>query len=83
MAVSRLSPVFDDFLNFVVEKATPQQILDFRVSDVSQKRAVYLTERKKMGALTSDEAVELDQMLELDLLVSSLKARALKAVSQK
>jgi hypothetical protein len=83
MAVTGLSPVYDDFLNFVVEKATPQQILDYRLSEASQRRAVYLTERRKAGTLTSDEALELEQMLELDLLLSALKAKALKAVSIK
>lgn len=79
MVTSQLTSVYDEFLDFLVEQATPRQILEYRVSEAAQARAVYLTERNKNGSLTPDERAELDQMLELDLLLAALKARALKA----
>lgn len=83
MVQTQLSPVYDDFLDFLVEKATPQELIAYRPSDEAQGRAVYLTERNKAGHLTDDESVELAQMMEFDLLVSALKARAFKSLKSK
>jgi hypothetical protein len=80
MAVIRLSPVYDNFLDYLVEKATPQEILAFKVSEEAQRRAEELTERNKAGTLTPEEAAELEQMLELNLLVAALKAKAFSAI---
>ena len=83
MTVVDFSPTYNDFLDFLVEKATPQEILAYKPSEISQQRAAYLTEQNKSDALTSDEAAELEQILEFELLVSALKARALKLLSHK
>lgn len=80
MAQIQLSPVYDDFLDFLVEKATPQELIAYKPSDEAQRRAVYLTERNKADALTPEESAELAQMMEFDLLVSALKARAFKSL---
>jgi hypothetical protein len=81
MAVTRLSPVYDNFLNFVVEKATPQEILTFQISDEARLRAADLLERSSAGTLTLEEAAELEQMQQLDRLVAALKAKALEAMA--
>lgn len=82
MTLSKLAPVYDHFLDYLVQKATPQEILAFRVSDEEQQRAQELTERNKAGLLSPSEDEELAQMLEFDLLLSALKAKALKAISR-
>ena len=37
MAIS--SPIFDELLDYLIEKATPQEVLAFRPSDNAQARA--------------------------------------------
>lgn len=81
MATTNLTPIYDELLDYLVCKTTPQEILAFRPSQTAQERADYLTERNKSGMLSADEAAELQQLLELDALVSTLKARALAALS--
>lgn len=80
-AVANFSPVYDEFLNYLVEKATPNEILAFQVSDQAQERAIDLVERNNAGTLTSEEVVELEQMRQFDRLVSLLKSKALAALN--
>ena len=80
MASTVLSPIYDELLEYLIEKATPQEILAFQLSEAGQERAHYLTERNKSSLLTSAEAIELDQLMEFDQLVSLLKAKALQAL---
>ncbi len=80
MAVAELGPIFQELLDFLVEKASPQELLTFNVSEDAQKRADELTEKNKAGSLTTQEQAELEQMLEFDLFVTALKARAIKAL---
>ena len=81
MASATFSPVYDELLEYLIQKATPEEILAFRLSDAAQERAEYLTERNKSGVLTAEEAIELEQLLEFDQLASLLKAKALQAMS--
>jgi hypothetical protein len=74
--------VFHELIDYLVDRATPEEILAFRVSEAAQQRADELTERNKAGLLTSYERMELDQMLEFDHLVSLLKAQALVRLKQ-
>ncbi|MCA0456788.1 MAG: hypothetical protein LCI00_22640 [Chloroflexi bacterium] len=75
-------PVYDKLLDFLVEKATPAEILSFQVSDEEKELAQDLVERKSAGLLTSSEEGMLEQMAEFDLLVTILKAKAQKAYQQ-
>jgi hypothetical protein len=74
--------VYDEFLEYLAQRATPEQILAFKASEAAQQRADELTERNKAGVLTAEEVVELEQMLRFNRLVSMLKARAFKALQQ-
>lgn len=76
-----LTPVYDELLEYLVKKVTPDEILAFQVSEAAQQRAEELTRRNNAGTLTPEETVELEQMLQFDGLVSVLKAKALKASS--
>ncbi len=75
-------PTTDSLLDFLVRKATPEEILAYRASDDDQRRADELTEKNKTGNLTSDERQELQEMLASDAFVAALKARALEILSQ-
>ena len=76
------APIYDDFLDYLIEKATPSEILAFQVSAKAQERADLLLDRSTEGILTPDERIELDQMLQMDRLVSVLKVRALAALKK-
>lgn len=77
MALNKLVPSYETFLDYLVEKATPQEILAYKATDDEQQRADELTEKNKSGQLSSDEADELHQMMEVNELVMLLKAKAI------
>jgi hypothetical protein len=77
MASNALLPAYDRFLEFVLQKATPEEILALQASEEEQERAQELIERNSAGILTPEERAELEQMLALDRIMSVLKAKAL------
>lgn len=80
--MATMLPAYDTFLDYLVEKATPQEILAFRVSEEQQERASELLARQNEGTITPDEQGELQRMAELDRLVSLLKAKATAAMKR-
>ena len=82
MAVLDVVSVYDEFLEYLAKKATPEEILAFKASDAAQQRADELTERNKEGSLTAEETVELEQMLRFNRLVTMLKTKAVKALKE-
>src|SRR5437667_7896117 len=74
-----LAPVYDRFLDFLVEKATPQEILSFTIPESERERALVLLDKRDTGSLSLEEAIELNQMQRVDQLISALKAKALAA----
>ncbi|MEO8397512.1 MAG: hypothetical protein ABI700_31230 [Chloroflexota bacterium] len=76
------APIYDDFLDYLIEKATPTEILAFQPSPKALERAEILLDHSTEGTLTPDERAELDQMLQMDRLVSVLKARALATLKK-
>lgn len=82
MATAHFSPVYDYLLTFLVEKATPQEILGFTLPQPEQDRAIFLLDKQDESSLSPDEKIELEQMRQVDLLVSGLKAKALAALQK-
>lgn len=72
--------VYDEFLEYLAQRAAPEEILAFKASEAAQRRADTLTERNKAGELSPDEALELEQMLRFNRLVVLLKAKAMKSL---
>lgn len=83
MFASQLPPIYDKLLNFLVSKATPAEILSFELTAKEAKYLEALTEKNKSGHLTEVEAAELEQIMEIELLIASLRARAFAALKQK
>lgn len=81
MAISNFAPAYDEFLDYLVSKASAEEILAFKPSEVTQERADYLTEQNKSNSLTPEEKFELEQLMEFDSLVSVLKAKALASLN--
>lgn len=82
MATPKLISAYDELLDYLIRIASPKDILAFKVTDEAQAHAEYLTEQNKSGELTPEERNELNQLLELDSLVSALKAKALAALNK-
>jgi hypothetical protein len=80
MATGLLAPIHDHFLDFLIEKATPQEILAYEIPESAQMRTIELLERRDEGTLTAAEAEELQQIGQMELLLQSLHARALRAI---
>ncbi len=82
MATVHLLPLYDEFLDYLVQKATPAEILAFHPSEEAQEYARDLLERNNDGVLTPEEKYTLDQMLQFERMMSVLKAKALAAQRQ-
>lgn len=77
MATSQLHPLYAPFLDFVFERTTTDDILAFELPEATRQRALELLDRQDAGELTAEEREELEQMQQVNRLVSALKARAL------
>lgn len=82
MATAYLLPLYDEFLSYLVEKATPSEILAFQPSEAAQEYARDLLERNNEGTLTPEERYTLEQMLQFERMMSVLKSKALAALKQ-
>jgi hypothetical protein len=80
MAAVQIPLIYDELLNFLVERATPEEILAFRASEKAEDRAEYLLDRNNAGTLTPEEQLELQQMFYFDRKISVLKAQAAKSL---
>jgi len=80
MTAPKFAPAYDEFLDYLISKASAEDILAFKPSEAAQERADYLTEQNKSDSLSPEEKVELEQLMEFDSLVSILKAKALASL---
>ncbi|MBN1565071.1 MAG: hypothetical protein JXA10_14600 [Anaerolineae bacterium] len=78
MTTVNLVPLYNDLLDYLVDKATPQEILAFKASPEAQAYAHDLLERQSEGQLSAEEQTHLEQMEQVERLMSVLKAKALK-----
>jgi len=83
MASPPVTHIYDDFVNFIVDRVSAEDILAFKASSASQKRMEKLLERLKAETITPEEKAELDHMADFDLLVGVLKAKAMAALNHK
>ena len=82
MTTVNLLPLYNELLDYLVEKATPQEILAFKASPEAQAYAHDLLERQSAGQLSAEEAQILEQMEQFERLMSVLKAKALRSLHQ-
>lgn len=74
--------VYNDLLEFMLETATPEQILAFKPSQEAEDRLEELLDRHREGELTPEEVEELNQILQIERVVSLAKARALASLNR-
>ncbi len=71
-----ITPLFDTLIEYLAERASPEEILAFALPEEQEARAKALLQREAEGILSEAETVELEQMMHFDHLVTHLKARA-------
>lgn len=67
---------FDEVIDFLTSFPRPEDIVAFKPSFALQSRAEDLLDKKREGALTPDEARELDYFMVIEHLMRMAKARA-------
>lgn len=81
MSLLTVPSTFEELVDYLAQKTTPSEILDFKVSETTQNRAEELLEKNSNDQLSLEEKLELEQMLYFDRLVSLLKAKALRQIN--
>ncbi|MEZ4672405.1 MAG: hypothetical protein R3E39_31255 [Anaerolineae bacterium] len=76
MATQQFANPADEILDFLLSQPTPEQVIALHSSQTAQERLRYLLDGNRNNTLNDAERLELDTFLQLDNLVSRLKARA-------
>jgi hypothetical protein len=66
----------NEVLDFLLAQPTPEAVIALKASPAAQERLRYLLDGNRNNALQDAERAELEAYLQLDNLVSRLKARA-------
>jgi hypothetical protein len=74
------SGTYQEILDFLIDRPTSEQIINFKVSAASQSRLQALLEKNREVALTASETAEIDLYEQLDTLIGFLKIRAYAAL---
>lgn len=70
------SSIYQEILDLLISQPTSEEIISFKVSEVSQSRLQTLLQKNREAALTPAETAELDLYEQLDTLMGLLKVRA-------
>ena len=70
--------VYQEVLDFLIKRPTPEEIIAFKVSPQAQSRLEELLSRNRSTTLNSMELAELDVYEQLEHMMILLKARAFK-----
>ncbi len=71
---------YQEFLEYLAQIATPEQILAFELSATMQDHIEDLLDKNSENRLTSEERQELEQIQQFDRISFMLKARAAAAL---
>jgi arsenate reductase-like glutaredoxin family protein len=74
------SGTYQEILDFLIDRPTSVQIINFKVSAASQSRLQTLLQKNREIALTTAETAEIDLYQQLDTLIGFLKVRAYAAL---
>ena len=74
------SGTYQEILDFLIDRPTSAQIINFKVSAASQSRLQTLLQKNCEIALTAAETAEIDLYQQLDTLIGFLKVRAYAAL---
>ena len=80
MAVTRLHPLYDTLIAYLAEKATPEEILAFQLSEDQRNHIIDLLDKQDEGILTTREMAEIETLREFELFIMALQTKARKAL---
>ena len=83
MALNHPAPALDTFADYLLQRLSPQEILDFQVSEEDQEYAHDLIERNNAGTLNAEEETDVQQILQFERMMTVLKSKALLALHGK
>jgi len=75
--------ILGEFLELVVKKMSPEEIIAFKASPEAQARVHDLLDKNNAGTLSGEERIELERSVEFEQSLAVLKANALKTLKQK
>ena len=75
-----ISPVYNELLDFLIKRPTPEEITSFKVSQQAQSRLRTLLDKNREATLTESEVSELDLYEQLEHLMILIKARAYASI---
>jgi hypothetical protein len=70
------SPVYLELIDFIVSRATLEELLKFRPSEANQRRVSQLIEGQHKGTLSAEEACELDDFAQVEHILIMAKGQA-------
>ncbi|MBD2731723.1 hypothetical protein H6G96_36985 [Nostoc sp. FACHB-892] len=73
-----ISEVYQEVLDFLIKRPTPEEIIAFKVSSQAQMQLEALLEKNRSTSLTQMELAQLDVYEQLEHLMILLKARAME-----
>ena len=75
--------IVGEFLEALLKKMSPEEILAFKASPEAQARVHELLDKNNAGTLSNDERIELERSVEFEQALAILKANAFKTLNQK
>ena len=75
------TPLYDEIIEFLAAGPTPEEIIDFSVSEETKTRVADLIRREKIKGLKWEEKEELQNLMYLEHIIRLVKARARKYIS--
>ena len=74
--------LLDEFMYFLVQRPSAQEILDYKASPEQEERLNILVEKSKAEKLGSDEEKELEDIFRANHYAAMFKLRALKELKE-
>lgn len=76
MAVAPPKTLLDEITDFLNSDPSPQQVIDYRLPERLEQRALELLELNREDRLTTEDRAEMDEFMHVDHLMTMLKAKA-------
>ena len=74
-------PLYEDVLEFLAGGPSIQQVVEYRPSAAAQQRLSALLEADRQRALSLEEEEELDHYVQMDRMLSLLKAKSYRRLT--
>ncbi len=75
-----VTEVYEDVAE-ILAQLSPEKVVGLKASEKMAERVEWLISKQKEESLSSDESIELERYLSLDLLINLAKARAKKLLT--